>query len=138
MSVIHAHDSFCQGGHQFSGMSWELRTLLQSYSKWLLISVQVSLLCYGPSQEQLIKAQTIRAYTQCGKCYWVVGSGPSLLWVTIQSSSDFYRDWFPRAQNITQYVISLGMRKILSNRRNHICESFLRILVTAQNGRLAR
>ena len=57
----------------------------------------------------------------------VVGSGPSLLWVTIQSSStDFYHDWFPRAQNITEYVINLGIRKFPSNSRN-IGEGYLRV-----------
>ena len=66
--------------------------------------------------------------------YW----DPSLLWVTIQSSStDFYCDWFPRAQNITEYVISFRIRKFPNNSRN-ICESFLIILVKAENDRLAR
>ena len=56
---------------------------------------------------------------RCRKCWWVGGVGPSLLWVTIQSSStDFYCDWFPRAQNITEYVINLGIRKFPSNSRN--------------------
>jgi len=42
--------------------------------------------------------------------HWVVGSGPSLLWVTIQNSfTDFYHDdWFPRAQNVTECVINLA------------------------------
>jgi hypothetical protein len=65
--------------------------------------------------------------------------GPSVLWVTIQSSStDFYRDWFPRAQNITEYAINLGMRKFPSNGRNSIREGSLIILVPEQNGRRAR
>ena len=70
MPVTHVHDSFCHVGCQFSGRPWELKTLLdsfskwKSYSKWLLILVQVSLLCWGPSQGQLIKAKTIKAYIQ--------------------------------------------------------------------------
>ena len=68
----------------------------------------------------------------------MVGLGPSLLWVTIQSSSDFYWDWFPRAQNITEYVINLSMREFLSNTSNNIEESFLMTLVIPQNGRLDR
>jgi hypothetical protein len=51
--------------------------------------------------------------------------------------ADFCREWFPRAQNIMEYVITLGMREFPSNSRNNIGENFL-ILVTAQNGRLAR
>lgn len=31
------------------------------------------------------------------------------------SSTDFYPDWFPRAQNTTEYVINLGVRKVPNN-----------------------
>ena len=44
----------------------------------------------------------------------MVGLGPSLLLVTIQNSSiGFYRDWFLRAQNITEYVINLALESFL-------------------------
>lgn len=40
----------------------------------------------------------------------VVGSGPSLLWVTIEHDFiDLYYDWFPRAQNMIEYVINLAL-----------------------------
>lgn len=62
------------------------------------------------------------------KSCWVVGS--ALLWISRQSSStDFYWDWFPRAPNITAYVVNLGMKQFPSNGRNNVCESFLRVLV---------
>ena len=84
--------------------------------------VQVSLLCWSPSQGQLIKANTIKAHAQVQEVHGLVdGLGSSLLCVTIQSSStDFYHNGFPRAQNITEYVINLGMRKFPSNKRNNI------------------
>jgi hypothetical protein len=40
--------------------------------------------------------------------------GPGLLWVSIQSkSTDFYHDWFPRTQNITEYAINLALERFL-------------------------
>jgi hypothetical protein len=42
------------------------------------------------------------------------GSGSSLLWVTIQSSSTvFSPDWFPGAQNMAKYVINLALESFL-------------------------
>jgi hypothetical protein len=56
-----------------------------------------------------------------GNYCWVIGSGLRLLWVTMQSNvTDYYCDWFPRTQNITEYVINLGTRKFPSNNRNNI------------------
>jgi len=50
----------------------------------------------------------------------VVGSDPSLFWLTIESSStDFYCDWFPRAQNIIEYAINLGIRSFLVTTKTH-------------------
>jgi hypothetical protein len=50
------------------------------------------------------------------KCLWMVGSDPTLLWVTTQNSStDFYCDCFPRTQTITKYVIIFCIRKFPSS-----------------------
>lgn len=37
-----------------------------------------------------------------------------LVWVQARSSSDFCLDWFQRAQNITEYIINLDIRKFLA------------------------
>ena len=57
-----------------------------------------------------------------------------VMWAPIQSISiAFYHD-FQGHRIFNQ----LGMRKFSSYSRNNTCESFLIILVTAQNNRLAR
>ena len=82
--------------------------------------MQVSLLCWSPSQGQLIKANTIKAHAQVQEVHGLVdGLGSSLLCVTIQSSStDVYHDLFLWAPKITEYVINLGIIKFPSKSRN--------------------
>jgi hypothetical protein len=70
-------------------------------------------LMLGPGG-QLIKADTIKFIHRCRKCCWLVGSVQAYCGYNIQSSStDFYHYWFSRAQNITEYVINLGIRSFL-------------------------
>jgi hypothetical protein len=71
-------------------------------------------------------AYTIKAYTQVQEVLLGGWFRSKLISgnYTINSSIDFYHDWFPRAQNITEYVITLGIRNFPSNNRN-ISESFL-------------
>lgn len=68
------------------------------------------------------------------------GSGSAAGWVawvqayfrvTIENSSTaFYGDWFPRAQNIAEHVVNLSMKKFPGNSRSNI--------VAVQNGRSQR
>ena len=64
-------------------------------------------------------ANTIKAYTQ------LAGRAAGwLVWLQaycglLYKAIDFNRNWFPRGQNITEYVINLGMRKFPSNSRNN-------------------
>jgi len=139
MSITHIHVSFCQVGCQFPGRSWELKLYSTTTQNGSLIPNSFLYWCGCLSyvgvhpRGQLINHKSL--YTGAGSAAgWL---GPGLLWVTIQSrSSDFYHDWFPRAQNITECIINLGMRRFPSNSRSNIGESFLIILVTEQNGRL--
>jgi len=74
----------------------------------------------GAGISLMLGSITGAAYTM-NTCCWVVGSGPSWLRATIQSSStDFYHDWFPRAQNITECVINLGMVGFLVQQKQNI------------------
>ena len=72
-------------------------------------------------------------YTGAGSvAQWLVQVHPSFLCAMIRSNStDFYHDWFLRAENIREYVINLGTRKFPSKSRN-------KVVVKAQNGRSAR
>ena len=78
-------------------------------------------------------AYTIKAYTQVQEVLLGGWFRSKLISgnYTINSSIDFYHDWFPRAQNITEYVISLGIRKFPSYNRKNIRKF-------PYNGRLTR
>ena len=78
---------------------------------WLPVVVQVLL----GSRNRLTNHMNTDLIYRFRECCWVVGSGPNLLWVTIQNSyTDFYHDQFLRAQIITEY----GIRQFPSNSRN--------------------
>ena len=66
----------------------------------------------------------------------------SKLIVAIQSSSDWPLLWLvsknTKTQNITEYVINLGMRKFPSSNRNSVGDWFLVTVITALNGWLDR
>jgi hypothetical protein len=56
-------------------------------------------------------AYTVKAYTQVQE----VLLGVWFRKVTVQNCFiDLYRDWFPRTQNITEYLINLSIRKFPS------------------------
>jgi hypothetical protein len=75
-------------------------------------------------------AYTIKACTRVQEVR-VIDLSLSLLWVTIQNNSiDLYHDWFPRAQNLREYVVHRGIRKLPSNSRN--------MRKFPHNGRLAK
>jgi hypothetical protein len=63
----------------------------------------------------LVSTYTKSLYTGAGSATGlVVGSGPSILWVTIQSNTPyFYYDCFPRTQNIAEYASSLSLENFL-------------------------
>lgn len=88
--------------------SWELKLYLTGTKNGsLILNSFLYLLCWGPIPGV---AYTIAAYTQGQQMLLVVGSGPSLLWVTIEHDFiDLYYDWFPRAQNMIEYVINLAL-----------------------------
>ena len=130
MSVTHVHVSFCQVGCQFPGRPWELKlystdTQNGSLTPNSFLYWHRCLSYVGVHPRGSLYLQNLYS---CRRCCWVAGLGPSSLWVTLQNSLTNlltnYGDWFPRAQNITEYVINLGIRKFPSNSRN-IWESFL-------------
>lgn len=62
MSLSAKQDASSQGG--LGNLNFTLSLFkMESYSKELLILVQVSLLCWGSFQGQVLKANTIKAYT---------------------------------------------------------------------------
>ena len=125
MSGTHVHVSFCQVGCQFPGRSWELKLYLTPTQNGSLIPNSFLYWCRCLSYVGVHPRSSLyhkSLYIGAGSAIkWVVGLGPS--WIQ-NSSTDFYHDWFPRAQNITGYVTHLGIIKFPSNSRN-IGKSFL-------------
>jgi hypothetical protein len=73
-------------------------TLLDPYSKWKSNSeyVLVFLLCWCPSQGQLIKGDKIKGYIQGQEVLLSGWFRPNLILAKL-NSSDFCSDWFQRA-----------------------------------------
>jgi uncharacterized protein YodC (DUF2158 family) len=63
-------------------------------------------------------AYTTNAYTQVQEVLLSGWFGPKLIVGNYTNGSiDFYCNWFPRAQNIIEYVINLGSKEFRSNSR---------------------
>ena len=62
-------------------------------------------------------------YIDMGSAFWWMVQVKLIVGKIHNSSTDFYCDWSPRAQNITEYVLSLGIRKFPT--QQNIRRSFL-------------
>jgi hypothetical protein len=73
--------------------------------KWCLILAKLPFLCWGSCHRQLIKARNHKS-SRCRRCFCTVGLGPSLLWLTLLSSSNWLLlrrlSKYMKAQEITE------------------------------------